>query len=42
VPFDYGGGLSGIQLVCLLALLCYLPFLFKQLVEPMHETLSCK
>jgi phosphatidylglycerol---prolipoprotein diacylglyceryl transferase len=42
VPFDYGGGLSGIQVVCLLALLCYLPFVIKQLLEPMHETLSCQ
>lgn len=32
LPYDYGGGLSGIQLVCLLALLCYLPFVFKQLM----------
>jgi prolipoprotein diacylglyceryltransferase len=43
VPFDYGGGLSGIQLVCLLALLCYLPFVLKQFFsEPMHETVSCQ
>jgi len=31
VPYDYGAGLSGIQLVCLLALACYLPLLGRQL-----------
>lgn len=42
VPFDYGAGLSGIQVVCLLALLCYLPFVLKQFLEPMHEAVSCQ
>lgn len=32
VPYDYGAGLSGIQFVCLLALLCYLPFTVRQLL----------
>jgi phosphatidylglycerol:prolipoprotein diacylglycerol transferase len=30
VPYAYAFGLSGIQWVCLLALACYLPFVFKQ------------
>lgn len=30
VPFDFGLGLSGIQLVCLIALLLYLPGLIRQ------------
>lgn len=30
VPYDYGWGLSGIQVVCLLALMCYLPFVVNQ------------
>lgn len=30
VPYAYAFGLSGIQLVCALALLCYLPFVFRQ------------
>jgi prolipoprotein diacylglyceryltransferase len=30
VPFDYGYGWSGIQLVCAIALLIYLPLSFKQ------------
>jgi len=30
LPFDYGWGLSGIQVVCLLALMCYLPFVLNQ------------
>jgi prolipoprotein diacylglyceryltransferase len=34
LPFDYGGGISGIQLVCLLALLFYLPLVVKQWMEP--------
>lgn len=33
VPYAYVFGLSGIQLVCLLALGCYLPFVFQQLLE---------
>jgi hypothetical protein len=31
VPYAYAFGWSGIQFVCVLALLCYLPFVFKQL-----------
>lgn len=42
LPFDYGGGLGGIQVVCLVALLCYLPFVIKQFSEPMHEALACR
>ena len=34
VPFDYGAGLSGIQLVCIAALLCYLPLLARQMRAP--------
>ena len=30
VPYDYGLGLSGIQVVCLLALAAYLPLLIRQ------------
>jgi len=30
VPYQYAGGLSGIQLVCVIALACYLPLLFRQ------------
>ncbi|NVE00840.1 prolipoprotein diacylglyceryl transferase [Massilia sp. BJB1822] len=30
LPYDYGAGLSGIQLVCLLALLCYTPLIVQQ------------
>ncbi|MFZ6672889.1 prolipoprotein diacylglyceryl transferase family protein [Undibacterium sp. Xuan67W] len=30
VPYDYGFGLSGIQCICLLALLIYLPLVIKQ------------
>jgi prolipoprotein diacylglyceryltransferase len=33
VPYDYGFGLSGIQLVCLVALLCYLPGVARQFME---------
>jgi phosphatidylglycerol:prolipoprotein diacylglycerol transferase len=33
LPFDYGYCLSGIQCVCLLALLCYLPFVVKQFLS---------
>lgn len=33
VPYAYPFGLSGIQLVCVLALLCYLPFVFRQSME---------
>ncbi len=33
LPFDYGWGLSGIQLTCLLALICYLPFCVRQLLQ---------
>ncbi|HZV66373.1 MAG TPA: prolipoprotein diacylglyceryl transferase family protein [Telluria sp.] len=40
VPYAYSGGLSGIQLVCLLALLCYLPFVIKQWMEPHRDALS--
>lgn len=29
--YDYGAGLGGVQLVCLAALLCYLPLLLRQL-----------
>ncbi len=31
LPYDYGFGLSGIQLVCIAALLCYLPGMLRQL-----------
>jgi len=31
VPYAYPGGLSGIQLICLVALLIYLPMTFRQL-----------
>ena len=30
VPYDYGWGLSGIQIVCVVALLCYLPCVVHQ------------
>jgi prolipoprotein diacylglyceryltransferase len=30
VPYAYPGGLSGIQWLCLLSLLCYLPLLLRQ------------
>jgi phosphatidylglycerol---prolipoprotein diacylglyceryl transferase len=33
VPYPYVLGLSGIQLVCLLALACYLPFVIRQTME---------
>ncbi|WP_211450895.1 prolipoprotein diacylglyceryl transferase [Collimonas antrihumi] len=33
VPYEYAGGLSGIQIMCLLALLCYLPFVIKQFLN---------
>jgi phosphatidylglycerol:prolipoprotein diacylglycerol transferase len=33
VPYPYVAGLSGIQVVCVLALLCYLPLVYRQLVE---------
>ncbi|HEX8612928.1 MAG TPA: prolipoprotein diacylglyceryl transferase family protein [Telluria sp.] len=32
--YDYGAGLGGVQLVCLAALLCYLPLLARQLGGP--------
>ncbi|UOD33119.1 prolipoprotein diacylglyceryl transferase [Massilia violaceinigra] len=32
--YDYGAGLGGVQLVCLAALLCYLPLLARQLGAP--------
>jgi prolipoprotein diacylglyceryltransferase len=32
--YDYGAGLGGVQLVCLAALLCYLPLLARQLAAP--------
>ncbi len=31
IPYNYGMGLSGIQCVCILALICYVPFIVKQL-----------
>jgi phosphatidylglycerol---prolipoprotein diacylglyceryl transferase len=31
VPYEFAGGLSGIQLVCAVALVLYLPFLVRQL-----------
>jgi prolipoprotein diacylglyceryltransferase len=34
VPYFYPGQLSGIQLVCLAALLCYVPLLVRQLLHP--------
>lgn len=33
VPYPYVFGLSGIQLVCVLALACYLPFVIRQTME---------
>lgn len=30
VPYDYAFGFSGIQWICMLALLCYLPFVVRQ------------
>jgi prolipoprotein diacylglyceryltransferase len=33
VPYAYAFGLSGIQWVCIVALVCYLPILFKQCME---------
>ena len=30
VPYDYGLGLSGIQVVCLVALICYVPVVMRQ------------
>jgi phosphatidylglycerol:prolipoprotein diacylglycerol transferase len=36
VPYAYVFGLSGIQLVCALALLCYLPVVFRQFRE-LHQ-----
>ncbi|MGZ3254067.1 MAG: prolipoprotein diacylglyceryl transferase [Burkholderiaceae bacterium] len=33
VPYDYGAGLSGIQITCLFALLFYSPFVMKQLFQ---------
>ncbi|NHZ87967.1 hypothetical protein F2P45_02805 [Massilia sp. CCM 8733] len=32
--YDYGAGMGGVQLVCLAALLCYLPLLARQLGVP--------
>jgi prolipoprotein diacylglyceryltransferase len=42
LPFDYGAGLSGIQVVCLAALLCYLPLVARQFLQtspsvPAHD-----
>jgi prolipoprotein diacylglyceryltransferase len=34
IPYDYAFGFSGIQWICLLALLCYLPFVVRQWVTP--------
>jgi prolipoprotein diacylglyceryltransferase len=34
VPYAYAFGLSGIQWVCIVALMCYLPFVFLQFREP--------
>jgi phosphatidylglycerol---prolipoprotein diacylglyceryl transferase len=31
LPYDYGWGLSGIQVVCIVALICYVPLLLRQL-----------
>ncbi len=33
VPYAYAFGLSGIQIVCALALLCYLPVVLRQTME---------
>jgi len=33
VPYAYAFGLSGIQWVCIVALVCYLPFVFRQSME---------
>lgn len=38
VPFDYGWGLSGIQVICIAALSVYLPFaLFFRRARPRHQ-----
>lgn len=35
--YDYGAGLGGVQLVCLVALLFYLPLLLRQLASPLER-----
>jgi phosphatidylglycerol:prolipoprotein diacylglycerol transferase len=40
LPFDYGWSLSGIQVVCVVALMCYLPFVVNQLYGRHHATIS--
>jgi len=37
LPYDYGAGLSGIQLVCMLALLAYLPLLAAQCARALRN-----
>lgn len=38
VPYEYPGGLSGIQLVCIVAQAMYLPLVRRQFKELRHET----
>lgn len=42
VPYEYAGGLSGIQLVCMAALVCYLPLLFRQALSQPAFAEGCK
>jgi hypothetical protein len=37
VPYAYAFGLSGIQWVCVLALACYLPFVYRQIMESLRS-----
>jgi len=37
VPYDYGLGLSGIQVTCLVALAVYVPVLLRQLLDKHHQ-----
>ncbi len=38
VPFDYVAGLSGVQMVCIVALACYLPVVARQAFQPPAKT----
>lgn len=40
VPYAYVFGLSGIQVVCVLALACYLPVVFGQLLHPLRKEMQ--
>lgn len=42
VPYEYAGGFSGIQLVCMAALVCYLPLLFRQALSQPAFAEGCK